>query len=72
MKYLLFIALLFTACNKNSDNNGSKCYVCETTGFSGTGSPAPYMKRDICTDRVDTVTFKDSNGNDLQHVCTLK
>jgi hypothetical protein len=73
MKHLLAIILAIASlsCSKDS-NKSSHCYICETSGYSGQGGPAPYQRKDICTDRVDTVKFYDQNGNALQWVCNEK
>ena len=67
MKYLL-IAFLFISCSKSK----TKCYECKATGYSGTGGQVDPQTKNVCTDNVDTVTFKDANGNPLNHSCTEK
>ena len=70
MKYLLLL-IIFAGCSKSDSNTGT-CYICETSGFSGTGGPAPYMKKEVCTNKPDTISFYDSQGNALQHTCREK
>lgn len=66
MKYLL-IVFLFIACDKNEDSK-AKCYECEIAAFNG----SPGYNRDVCTDRIDTVHFRNAQGQSLASQCTPK
>lgn len=68
-KYLLVILTLI-ACSKESNREieTKKCYSCEISGFNGT----PGWKQDVCTNRIDTFQFKNSQGSTMPSQCVPK
>lgn len=67
MKYAL-ILLLSVACNKSDNEPNEKCYTCEISAFNG----QPGYKQDICTNQIDTVSFKTALGQPLGFACEPK
>lgn len=67
MKYI-YLVLLLIACNKEDEKNETTCYTCQVGPFNG--QPAYYQ--DICTDRIDTVVFRNAQGQSLGSNCTPK
>lgn len=69
MKYLiLIVAVTFSYCSKSGTT--TKCYTCEVMTQTPQGLQPVY--HDVCTNQIDTVEFKDQNGNQQQSVCTEK
>jgi hypothetical protein len=71
MKYAGMIFILsFAVLSCKKDNNSSdNCYSCKVQRFGGAQD---FYYQDVCTNKIDTVQFKDQNGNNLQSVCTPK
>lgn len=67
MKYTL-ILLLSVTCTKTVDEPKANCYTCEIAAFNG----QPGYKRDVCTERIDTVVFKNPQGQTLTSQCIPK
>jgi hypothetical protein len=66
MKYLLYALIFLVSCSKSEKSN-TKCYKC-TSGYSGTGEPPRTIS--ICSNQIDTLVMRDSNGNPTGQTCT--
>jgi hypothetical protein len=70
MKYVftVIVAAFLLACSKDSEQPKAQCYECTVGPFNGT----PAYNTEICTDRIDTVVFKNAQGQSLGSVCNPK
>jgi major membrane immunogen (membrane-anchored lipoprotein) len=69
---LIIAAVVYLVSCSKSDKTGitGTCYKC-TTGYAANGEP-PKVYDNVCTNKIDTVSFKDSNGNPVSFSCEPK
>jgi hypothetical protein len=67
---LFLICILFSCKKKDTVPPSTKCYHCEL--YSAYGGTGPVDYKDVCTDRGDTLHFKDAQGNNMNFRCTEK
>ncbi|HWJ91895.1 MAG TPA: hypothetical protein VNR87_12325, partial [Flavisolibacter sp.] len=66
--FLAIMTISCFSCTKNKVTvSTAPCYTCKIIDMYGT---ATY--KDVCTNRIDTVQFRDQNNNNLQSVCNRK
>lgn len=61
---IILLIIVFSSCSKSEVK--TKCYICQV------GSGMVVEVKEVCTNRIDTVKFKDNMGNELQSFCNEK